>query len=170
VDESDRQASAYFRRSYTAVDGLWFMKVEEALGFERALELDREVWRVMPKIQARWIRAHLDPAALGRGSGLGALQACLSAKLRWEEHAHETRWRDEGRVLEIVIRYCPWRRLLVRSGREALAPRIGETICAAEYAVWASEFGEEIAFTLGPSLCQGADGCVLRFEQRARTP
>ena len=44
------QVVEYLRRSYQAVDGLWFMKVEEALGFEAALEADRRVWEILAKI------------------------------------------------------------------------------------------------------------------------
>ena len=56
---SSQQVAEYFSRSYRAVDGLWFMKVEEKLGFDAALELDNEVWKVMPKIQARMIKQFL---------------------------------------------------------------------------------------------------------------
>ncbi len=48
---TDQQAAEYFHRSFTAVDGLWFMKVEEKHGFDAALEIDNEVWKVLPKIQ-----------------------------------------------------------------------------------------------------------------------
>ena len=37
-EEREQQKVAYLRRSYAAVDGLWFVKLEEELGFERALE------------------------------------------------------------------------------------------------------------------------------------
>jgi hypothetical protein len=53
---SSQQVAEYFNRSYKAVDGLWFMKVEEKYEFDVALELDNEVWKVMPKIQARMIK------------------------------------------------------------------------------------------------------------------
>jgi hypothetical protein len=44
---------------YKSVDGLWFMKVEEKDGFNAALTVDNEVWKVMPKIQARMIKSFL---------------------------------------------------------------------------------------------------------------
>ena len=53
IDLTDNQASQFFHRSYSVIDGLWFMKIEEKYGFETALEIDNEVWKVMPKIQAR---------------------------------------------------------------------------------------------------------------------
>ncbi len=55
VDE-DKALIEYLRRSYTAVDGLWFVMVEEAYGFQQALELDEQVWEILPKIQARQAR------------------------------------------------------------------------------------------------------------------
>ncbi len=57
ADLTDEQKTEYFRRSYTAVDGLWFMMVEEKYGFEATLKLDEAVWKVLPKIQARTIKA-----------------------------------------------------------------------------------------------------------------
>lgn len=57
---SSQQVAEYFRRSYKAVDGLWFMKIEEKHGFDAALELDNEVWKVMPNIQTRMINRFWD--------------------------------------------------------------------------------------------------------------
>ena len=73
---TDGQKTEYFRRSYTAVDGLWFMKIEETLGFDEALRLDEAVWKVLPKIQARALKEmmHLQ-------SGLPGLWQALSARL-----------------------------------------------------------------------------------------
>ena len=39
----------YFKKSYFAVDGLWFLIVEEENSFEYALELDKKVWKVLAK-------------------------------------------------------------------------------------------------------------------------
>jgi hypothetical protein len=48
MDLDEKQISELWHRSYTAVDGLWFMKVEERYGFEAALDLDDEVWKGQP--------------------------------------------------------------------------------------------------------------------------
>ncbi len=50
---TDQQVAECFHRSFTAVDGLWFMKVEEKHGFEATLEIDYEVWKVLPRIRAQ---------------------------------------------------------------------------------------------------------------------
>jgi hypothetical protein len=79
TDLTQEQKTEYFRRSYTAVDGLWFMKVEESLGFDEALRLDEAVWKVLPKIQARALKGmmHLE-------GGLEGLAQALSARLALE--------------------------------------------------------------------------------------
>ncbi len=43
MELSDKDISSYFQRCYTAVDGLWFMKLEEMEGFEETLDVDNEV-------------------------------------------------------------------------------------------------------------------------------
>ena len=73
TDLSLQQVADYFNRSYKAVDGLWFMKVEEKYGFDSALELDNEVWKVMPKIQARMIKSFL---GLENGSDALLKESC----------------------------------------------------------------------------------------------
>ena len=82
VELTDQQKAEYYQRSYTAVDGLWFIKAEDKHGFDDALDLDTEVWRVMPKIQARKLKAFT-----GLEQGLDALAECCSAKLRLDGFA-----------------------------------------------------------------------------------
>lgn len=52
-----KQLKEYLQNSYAKVDGLWFLKTEEQFGFEKALESDLEVWKIMPKIQARYLKS-----------------------------------------------------------------------------------------------------------------
>ncbi len=54
---NSRQLKEYFQNSYAKVDGLWFLNIEEQFGFEKALDIDLEVWKVMPKIQARYLKS-----------------------------------------------------------------------------------------------------------------
>ena len=65
---TDQQIAEYFHRSFTAADGLWFVKVEEKYGFDAALEIDNEVWKVLPKIQARKMKSLLNAPAGHRRS------------------------------------------------------------------------------------------------------
>ena len=130
------------------------MKVEERDGFDAALEVDNEVWKVLPKIQARQLKS-----LLNAGEGIDGLYDCLTTKLTVEGFEYESQ--KENVSFSLSISQCPWRKLLLKSGREHISERTSQTICQTEYSVWASEFGG-IQFTLQRT-CKGFDGCRLYF-------
>ena len=158
VSLTDQQATEYFRRSYKAADGLWFMKTEEKYGFDGALEIDKEVWKVMPKIQARMIKSMLREV----GAEV-TLLASLETKLSLEGFEFEVE-QYEG-SFQIRINRCPWHDLMVKSGREKLSGTVGTAVCSLDYSVWASEFSENTKFTFGGQKCQGSGCCILDFEK-----
>src|SRR4030042_1311798 len=76
IELTQKQIAEYFHRSYCAVDGLWFMKIEGKYGFDVALDIDNEVWKVFPKIQARLLKS------MGKlGDGINALFEAITTKL-----------------------------------------------------------------------------------------
>lgn len=152
------QLSDYLQRSYTAVDGLWFVKAEEVLGFDAALELDNNVWAVMPKIQARKLRA-----LSGLGTGLAALRECFETKLKLDGFGFTSR--VDGQALEVTVTGCPWHQKMASSQREHLSPKIGARICPTEYGGWAAEFGCTFEFHGVDRICNGCGTCTLRFRQ-----
>jgi hypothetical protein len=156
---TDKQMLEYFHRSYKAADGLWFMKVEAKYGFNAALEVDKEVWKVMPKIQARMVKS-----MLGKAEGETALLASLKAKLSMEGFKFEVEQKPNG--FQIQINDCPWHNLMVKSGREEYSEKVGTAICTAEYSVWASEFDENMRFTLRAQKCKCSEHCMLSFTRR----
>ncbi len=152
------QIIEYFRRSYTSADGLWFVKVEDRYGFDVALELDREVWKVLPKIQARMLKH------MGRlGQGMEALRECLETRLSLEGFQFRTEGIENRSGFRIVVSECPWYNILIKSGRENIAATVGDAICYTEYPVWAAEFGEGIGFKMERQICHGAKNCMLEF-------
>lgn len=153
-------ATEFFRRSYTAVDGLWFMRTEAQYGFDAALDLDAEVWAVMPKIQARMLQE-----MTGQREGLASLETCFTTKLRWEGFTFQSRLDESNGLLEITIEECLWLKLMLKAGRAHLAAKIGSRICAGEYAAWAAEFGPDITSEVPHNMCQGAAACLLRFKR-----
>ncbi len=157
------QAADYYRRSYNAVDGLWFMKVEEAHDFEAALAADNAVWRVLPKIQARKLKE-----LTGLGNGLAALREALAAKLTLDGYAHSIEGdADSGNdgAFTLTIEDCPWLEVMSRTRRSHLAGEIGRSVCSGEYAVWASEFGTDIRVDTGGRICEDAAACRIRFSR-----
>ncbi len=154
----NKQIAEYFHRSYKAVDGLWFMKVEEKYGFDTALQVDREVWKVMPKIQARMIKSMQEI-----GKGEIALLKSLETKLTLEGFKFKVEQVEKG--FKIQVSDCPWHNLMVRSGRKKVSDKVGTTICNIEYSIWASEFVENMQFSLTAQKCSGSESCVLNFER-----
>jgi hypothetical protein len=153
---TSRQIAEYFRRSYTAADGLWFMKVEEKYGFDVALEVDGEVWKVLPKIQARLIKQFLELE-----EGPEALLEALTVRLKMEGFTFTTEKSTNG--FRISVTDCPWHNMMIKSGREHLAEQVGTKVCTTEYQVWASELAKNMKFALKSHKCGKADCCVLEF-------
>src|SRR5512137_919721 len=87
-----KQVEQYLRRSYSAVDGLWFVKLEEKYGFDAALDRDREVWKVMAKIQSRALKAILT----GPSGEDPDLREAFSAKLDLDGFQFGTRALKRG--------------------------------------------------------------------------
>jgi hypothetical protein len=159
IQLTPEQIAEYFHRSYTTVDGLWFMKVEGKYGFEAALDIDNEVWKVFPKMQARLLKS------LGQtGDGIEALFACLTTKLTLEGFKFKAEKTGNRGDFRISINECPWHNLMIKSGRENLSGELGTLICTTEYSVWASEFGPNIKFELKDQICQGSQSCILQFK------
>lgn len=153
---TDEQKAEYFRRSYTAADGLWFMKVEERLGFDEALRMDEAVWKVLPKIQARILKGmmHLE-------GGLQGLAQALYIRLALEGFDYEMERREAG--FAVIVKRCPWHDLMIKSGRENLSAQVSDLICSVENSVWAGEFSREIVFERDERICLGDERCMLNF-------
>lgn len=138
----------YFKKSYFAVDGLWFIMVEEETSFEYALELDKRVWKVLAKIQAR--------AALKMGK-----EFFDSLKLKWDSEGYKYRIESH----KIIIEQCPWWDILRKSGRGTQASRIGSVICPVIYNEWAQEYKAPYTIYFEKYMCQGEENCVLAFQK-----
>jgi len=155
---SKKQMEQYLRKSYSAVDGLWFVKLEEKFGFEAALDRDKEVWKVMAKIQSRALRSIL----AGPAGEAPDLRKSFSAKLALDGFQFVARTLKRGGFV-MIVRTCPWYEILVKAGRQECAERIGAAICGCEYAVWAQEFGDTYAMDLESRICQGDNVCRINF-------
>ncbi len=154
----DSAKAKYFKRCYEVIDGLWFMKTEEEWDFERALEIDRRVWEIVPKIQARTLRQLTGL----QGNGLHVLETALRSKAELDDAIVEIE-RDDEKFLRMSVHDCPWYRLMQKSQREHLAGNIGEVICGTEYPVWQREFGVNGDFSLKSKLCDGKPCCIMEF-------
>lgn len=159
----ERLLVEYLRRTYHAVDGLWFSLVEQTTGFDQALEIDRQVWEVLAKIQARKARELTDCS----GNTPAELVRCFSLKLTADGHQFESRLQGSG--VTFVIRQCPWLELLLKSNRQHLAAQVAQAICPTEGRVWCAEFGGEYQFEMPLMACCDADHCEMKFVRQAES-
>lgn len=157
---TDAQRAMFFKKAYERIDGLWFMKIEEESGFDHALEIDRKVWEIVPKIQARTLREIVGL----QENGLGALEKALRVKAELDEADIDTILEDN--ILRVHINRCPWYELMLKANRKHLAERVGRAICGAEYPTWMREFGVNGEFRLKSMLCADAPACEMEFEVR----
>lgn len=155
---------AMLRRSYFAVDGLWFVMLEEALGVEQAMQTDEQVWHVLPKIQAREARRILGCT----GSSLDDLAACFCLKLDAEGHDYECR-RESDRLV-VSIHTCPWREIMVKADRMHIAGMVADHICSTETRTWAQEFSADFTVINVSCLCKGDNVCRFEFTAAPREP
>jgi hypothetical protein len=158
------QIAEYWHRSFKTADGLWFVKVEDRYGFETALDIDDEVWKVVPKIQARMLKS-----MSGLENGISGLFEAIVTKLDLDGFTFEAARPDDGTSFEVVVTECPWHNIMVGSGREQLSGMVGTRICSSEYSAWAAEFGG-LSFELGDQICAGCRTCVLKFSSSPRAP
>ena len=153
--------SEYLRRSYFALDGLWFMMIEEDSSFDKALEMDAKVWSILPKIQARKVKELLGL----EGVGLADFLKAIKVKLEAEEYSYEEIKATSDHV-QIAIRVCPWYEILKKAKREHLAQQIADSICSLELRVWLREFGEQLEFRMPSRCCTGDAMCLLDFRTK----
>lgn len=155
---SKRQIIEYFHRCFTTVDGLWFMKVEEKNGFNSALKIDEQVWKVMPKIQARMIKSMLN---LNEDSA--SLLDALKIKLQLDGFKFKIKKNKYG--FDIKITECPWHKIMIKSGREKLSRSVGSIICKNEYPIWISEYGGKMKFKIKNQICAESKNCIFVFNK-----
>ncbi len=158
MKNSPELVAEYFKKSFFSVDGLWFLKVEEASSFDRALDLDAEVWKVLPKIQARTIQKLLEI-----DNNLDALQAAFSFKLEAEDFNFKI-IRSTAHGFTIEIHDCPWVHHIEKAGRSHLIQKIADTICPVEFETFAATIIKNISFKIIRKACVKNHHCIMDFQ------
>jgi len=155
---TDQQKIELLKRSYMAVDGLWFMMVEKEFDFEAALKIDIAVWEVLPKIQVRKI---LELTGFS-GSTASEFLQLLKIKFSLEEYDYKI-IKNTPERLDVKIKNCPWVELLRKSGRLELAERIGKEICTLDLNGWANAFHKDLQLEWISRDCISSSGCNFAF-------
>jgi hypothetical protein len=135
------------------------MMLERESDFKEALKVDVEVWKVMPKIQARKVK---DLLGLRSGSMEDLLKA-LSFKFEAEDFGYRVLKKTE-KMLSVEIQVCPWYKLLEKSNRQNLGMHIGRSICPPEYENWGKEILKDCQFQMESAICGGKKVCRLDYK------
>jgi len=99
-----------------AVDGLWFMAVEKATGYDKALEMDVDVWVGYAKVVVKRIRRDFRI----HGTGLEALKEIISHDPMWWSMGEFKILEDSPGRLVFEVRDCPSLMAMEKMGREKL--------------------------------------------------
>lgn len=83
-------------KNWLAHDGLWFLAVEEVLGLETAIELDRRAWEKFTIVEAERIMRRL---GIEPGGGIPALKKALQYRLYAHINVQETLEVDERTII-----------------------------------------------------------------------
>lgn len=101
-----------------ALDGLWFLKIEEEFGFDKALEIDDKVWKIYGKIEARRLRRFYENLGLLKGkSSLEILDIIAGKSLFNKTLSYKTRVVD-GNSLDFIVNGCKTYEGMCKIGRD----------------------------------------------------
>ncbi len=164
---SNKDIIEYFYSNYTKADGLWFLKVEELYGFDKALEIDKEVWKVIPKLQARFIKKRLLEAMHENGNtDVPAIKTllfeALKIKLSLDRFKFKVSKSKSG--ISLRISQCPWYEVMIKAKREIFSEKIGAAICNNEYSAFIAEFCPGAGIDISNRLCSGNSSCIFKFD------
>jgi hypothetical protein len=117
-------------RTYYTIDGLWFLAVEEAFGFEKAFELNQSVWKKAGPILAKRLLKHIDTE--GKHPLQILMEVLLTDPLANVHHPHVVELTERKAVFRCID--CPIQVARIRDGRGVYNGIPGCTICNAAYA------------------------------------
>jgi len=89
-------------KNWLAIDGLWFLAIEERFGLDTAIACDAAVWEQFSRIEAERIRRRI---GLPENGGLDALETALNHRLFSYINEYEIR-RPSPQVLEYFTKTC----------------------------------------------------------------
>ncbi len=150
------------RQAFLAVDGVWFLEVEQRLGFDQALAVDIAVWERFGPVMVRRIRKMLGLD----GADAATVEAILHAF--WQIEGSQVRRvsaSDEKLVYE--VERCAWWEHLKRAGRETVVPC--DRVTMATYIPLLTAIDPAWEFAMSHALPRGDPCCrwVIRRQSEA---
>ena len=111
-------------RLFLALDGFWFLAVEEAYGYDAALEVDLDVWNKYFPYEAKYLRKKLDLKKEGIPGIVEVLKNCAFAPAMSKVVVSEA---SEERG-DIGYYDCPSLLAMEKAGRDQFTCNAGECL------------------------------------------
>lgn len=148
-----------YAKNWLALDGLWFQSIEEKLGMDMAIEMDREAWQRFTVVEARRLIEFL---GLGKNSGIAGLKKALSFRLysplNEDEIVH-----DNNNVLIYRVKTC---RVQYARRKKGLPDFPCKSVGIIEYSLFAKTIDERFAtevLSCHPDITDAAYNCIWKF-------
>lgn len=146
---SQEELLKWLRDTYFALDGLWFLVVEEERGLNEAVRLDFKVWERLALILAKRIKRKFNlPDRVD--------QALSSLSLFFNIEGWKVNFAFEERGFK--VEGCPWWGYLIKVGRKHVAERVCPKVCELIFNSWVKVFDPKatVRFTFNPPNCQAS--------------
>ncbi|TFF88119.1 MAG: hypothetical protein EU549_03620 [Promethearchaeota archaeon] len=152
---TDKDKLFYFEKNFFTLDGLWMIETENEIGWEKALEIDLNVWIRLLRIIIRRVKRYLNIES----NTLEDLVEILS--FRWSAEGWSYNISKENpNKFKIEIQQCPYEQAMSRNPeRTEKIPLICKNMCIPFYQNIVKEFNPEIKLTrekyrgLGDNIC-----------------
>ncbi|MHA1576258.1 MAG: DUF6125 family protein [Candidatus Thorarchaeota archaeon] len=126
-----------YAKAWQAMDGAYFLSLEQKFGMDVAIEMDKEAWKIFSPIEARRIMKEFGIAENG---GLKALEKALGLRVYAALNKQSIAWKDDG-TLVFTMDSC---RVQVARSRKGLPDFPCKQVGLVEY--------EEFAKTIDPRI------------------
>lgn len=149
----------------TAIDGLWFLSVENHLDFDTALKIDLDVWKNYGIIILKRM-GKMAGRPLGKGEliDLPTVKFFLETLSKIDGTEYASEFLDDS-TLEFKVHRCPWYENLKKAGREKVVPceMIDQTI----FGHWLEAIDSGLSMEFTKSVPRGDDHCawIVRRKQ-----
>jgi hypothetical protein len=119
-----------YAKSFQAIDGAYFLSLEEKYGMDVAIEIDKQAWRIFAPIEAKRIMKEFNIPPNG---GLESLEKALLFRINTRLNMHSLE-RTDDKTLILKMNEC---RVQVARKRKGLPDHPCKDVALIEYEVFA---------------------------------
>ncbi|MFW9998759.1 MAG: DUF6125 family protein [Candidatus Hodarchaeota archaeon] len=157
---SDADKLFYFEKNFFTMDGVWMLETEKVVGWDVALEIDRNVWVRLMRIIFRRIKQYLNIQT----NNLNDLVEIITFRWSIEGWKYFVNTISDSEVV-IEIKECPYKAIMDRNPeRQDRIPLICKNMCFPFYNAAFKEFNPKIKFERKKSMGLGDNKCDFCFK------